>query len=104
MARYTMIHLGNAQGGTLLKPESFRKLHTPPEGGDYACGWGIAKRGWAGGNAMMHAGSNTQWYLVMWLAPEKNFSVVAATNIAGPDAEKGCDEVAAAMIKKWLAD
>jgi hypothetical protein len=40
----------------------------------------------------------------MWLAPEKNFSVIAATNIAGPDAEKGCDEVAAAMIKKWLAD
>jgi CubicO group peptidase (beta-lactamase class C family) len=104
MARYTMIHLGHGAGDTLLKPESFRKLHTPPEGADYACGWGIAKRGWAGGNALTHAGSNTMWFLVMWLAPEKNFSVVAATNIAGPDAEKGCDEVAAAMIKKWLAD
>jgi len=104
MARYTMIHLGHGQGDALLKPESFRKLHTPPEGAEYACGWGIAKRGWAGGNALTHAGSNTQWFLVMWLAPEKNFSVVAATNIAGPDAEKGCDEVAAAMIKKWLAD
>jgi CubicO group peptidase (beta-lactamase class C family) len=104
MARYTMIHLGHGQGDTLLKGESFRKLHTPPEGADYACGWGIAKRGWAGGNALTHAGSNTQWFLVMWLAPEKNFSVVAATNIAGPDAEKGCDEVAAAMIKKWLAN
>jgi CubicO group peptidase (beta-lactamase class C family) len=104
MARFTMIHLGHGAGDTLLKPESFRKLHTPPEGADYACGWGIAKRGWAGGNALQHAGSNTQWYLVMWLAPGKNFSVVSATNIAGPDAEKGCDEVAAAMIKKWLAD
>jgi CubicO group peptidase (beta-lactamase class C family) len=104
MARYTAIHLGHGQGDALLKPESFRKLHTPPEDADYACGWGIAKRGWAGGNALTHAGSNTQWFLVMWLAPEKNFSVVAATNIAGPDAEKGCDEVAAAMIKKWLAD
>jgi CubicO group peptidase (beta-lactamase class C family) len=104
MARYTMIHLGHGQGDALLKPETFRKLHTPPEGADYACGWGIAKRGWAGGNALTHAGSNTMWFLVMWLAPEKNFSVVAATNIAGPDAEKGCDEVAAAMIKKWLAD
>lgn len=104
MARYTMIHLGHGAGDALLKPESFRQLHTPPEGADYACGWGIAKRGWAGGNALTHAGSNTMWYLVMWLAPEKNFSVVAATNIAGPDAEKGCDEVAAAMIKKWLGD
>jgi len=104
MARYTMIHLGHGQGDRVLKPESFHKLHTPPEGADYACGWGIAKRGWAGGNALTHAGSNTMWFLVMWLAPEKNFSVVAATNIAGADAEKGCDEVAAAMIKKWLAD
>jgi CubicO group peptidase (beta-lactamase class C family) len=104
MARYTMIHLGHGAGETLLKPQSFRKLHAPPEGGDYACGWGTAKRGWAGGTALTHAGSNTMWFLVMWLAPEKNFSVIAATNIAGPDAEKGCDEVAAAMIKKWLSD
>jgi CubicO group peptidase (beta-lactamase class C family) len=104
MARYTMIHLGHSQGDTLLKPESFRKLHKPPEGADYACGWIVVERPWAGGTALTHAGSNTMWFLVMWLAPEKNFCVVAATNIAGPDAEKGCDEVAAAMIKKWLAD
>jgi hypothetical protein len=43
------------------------------------------------------------WYVVMWLAPEKDFSVVVATNIAGPDAEQGCDEVAATMIHHWLA-
>ena len=68
----------------------------------HACGWGIGKRGWAGGTALSHAGSNTMWFLVMWLAPEKNFAVIAATNIAGPDAEKGCDEAASAMIGKWL--
>ena len=68
-----------------------------------ACGWVVVKRGWAGnGPALMHNGSNTMWYLVMWLAPEKNFSVVVATNIAGAAAEKGCDDVAAAMIGKWL--
>ncbi len=41
-------------------------------------------------------------YLVMWLAPEKNFAVIAATNIAGPDAEQGCDDACVAMIHKWL--
>ncbi len=46
----------------------------------------------------------TMWYVVMWLAPERNFSVVVGTNIAGPGAEKGCDEVASAMIGKWLAN
>ncbi len=103
LARYVMIHLDGERHGGLLKPETFRKLHTPPDGGDYACGWVVVKRGWAGGNALMHNGSNTMWYLVMWLAPGKNFAVVTATNIAGPGAEKGCDDVAGAMIKQWLA-
>jgi len=105
LARYTMLHLQRGAGaGTLLKPETFRRLHTPPEGGEYACGWISVKRGWAGGKALTHNGSNTMWYVVMWLAPERNFSVVVATNIAGPGAEKGCDDVASAMIGKWLAN
>jgi CubicO group peptidase (beta-lactamase class C family) len=103
LARFTIFQMEGERTGGLLKPETFRKLHTPPAGGDYACGWIVVKRGWAGGNALTHAGSNTMWYVVMWLAPEKDFSVVVATNIAGPDAEQGCDEVAAAMIQKWLA-
>ena len=102
LARFVIFHLQGGKDGGLLKPETFRKLHSPPEGGDYACGWVVVKRGWAGGNALMHNGSNTMWYLVMWLAPEKNFAVIAATNLAGPDAEKGCDETASAMIGKWL--
>jgi CubicO group peptidase (beta-lactamase class C family) len=103
LARFTILHLQRGQPGGLLKPETLAKLHTPPAGGDYACGWVVLKRGWAGGNALMHNGSNTMWYVVMWLAPEKNFSVVVATNVAGSDAEQGCDEVASLMIQKWLA-
>ena len=103
LARFVILHLQRGQGtGSLLKPESFRKLHTPPAGEDYACGWLSLERGWAGGKALMHNGSNTMWYLVMWLAPEKNFAVIAATNIAGANAEKGCDDAASAMIQKWL--
>jgi CubicO group peptidase (beta-lactamase class C family) len=103
LARYTIFHLRRAQTGGLLKSETLVKLHTPPAGSNYACGWIVVKRNWASGNALMHNGSNTMWYVVMWLAPEKNFSVVTATNIAGPDAQQGCDEVASAMIENWLA-
>jgi len=71
---------------------------------DYACGWVRLKRGWARGTALWHNGSNKMWYIVMWLAPERDFSVIVATNIAGDDAEKGCDEMAAAMIQKWLSE
>ena len=102
LARFTIFHLNRNQTNGLLKPETLVKLHTPPDGGDYACGWVVLKRGWARGNALMHSGSNTMWYLVMLLAPEKNFSVIVATNIAGPDAAKGCDEVVSSMINLWL--
>ena len=44
---------------------------------------------------------NTMWYLVMWLAPAKDFAVIVATYTGAGDTFKGCDEVAAQMIKKW---
>ena len=40
----------------------------------------------------------------MWLAPAKDFAVIAATNIAGPDAEQGCDEAPTVMIQNRLAN
>jgi CubicO group peptidase (beta-lactamase class C family) len=105
LARYAVCHLHGEQQGGLLKPETFRKLHTPPKAGpanDYAFGWFSVKRAWAGGQALTHNGSNTMWYVVMWLAPKKDFAVIVATNTGVGDTFQGCDEVAAKMIKKWL--
>jgi hypothetical protein len=102
LARYAMLHLEGERDGKLLKSETFRKLHTAPGGSDYACGWVCLKRGWAGGRALMHNGSNTMWYIVMWLAPDKDFAVIAATNTGASKAFNGCDDVCAAMIDKWL--
>jgi CubicO group peptidase (beta-lactamase class C family) len=108
LARYAMFHL---QRGTnaLLKADTMAKLHASPEGveikdvmDDYACGWVRLKRDWGGGTVLWHNGSNTMWYIVMWLAPEKDFCVIAATNVAGDDAEKACDDACVAMIYKWL--
>jgi CubicO group peptidase (beta-lactamase class C family) len=110
LARFVMFHLRPGTNG-LLTAETVARLHATPKGvkaetpaDNYACGWVVLQRGWAGGTALMHNGSNTMWYLVMWLAPEKNFAVIAATNIAGPDGEKACDDAATAMIEKWLAE
>ncbi len=107
LARYAMLHLQPTN--TQLKPETMARLHAPPKGvkiesvlDNYACGWVRMKRSWAGGPVLWHNGSNTMWYMVMWLAPEKNFCVIAVTNIAGDDAEKACDDACVMMIKKWL--
>ena len=107
LARYAIFHLQRGTNG-LLKPETLARLHTPAAGNvadpmeNYACGWVVLQRDWAGGTTLWHNGSNTMWYIVMWLAPEKHFAVIVATNIAGPEAEQGCDEAATAMIGKWL--
>ncbi|HEX4263050.1 MAG TPA: serine hydrolase domain-containing protein [Verrucomicrobiae bacterium] len=108
LARFAMLHLGHGTNG-LLKPETLARLHASPSGvkstnewENYACGWIVLDRDWAGGTALMHNGSNTMWYIVMWLAPEKNFVVIAATNVAGNDAETGCDDACVLMIDKWL--
>jgi CubicO group peptidase (beta-lactamase class C family) len=110
LARFVMFHLQSPTNGW-LKPETLARLHgatldgqAAGPGENYACGWVVLQRGWAGGTALMHNGSNTMWYVVMWLAPKKGFAVIAATNIAGAGAERGCDDAASAMIRKWLPE
>jgi CubicO group peptidase (beta-lactamase class C family) len=107
LATYAVFHMEGERQGGLLKQETLRKLHTPADGGDnkthYAFGWICVKRAWAGGPTIMHNGSNTMWYLAMWLAPEKDFAVIVATNTGVGDTFQGCDEVAAQMIKRWCS-
>ncbi|MDQ3621558.1 MAG: beta-lactamase family protein [Verrucomicrobiota bacterium] len=102
-ARYAALHArGEKEGGLGLPAAAFEKLHTPHPNGEYAFGWGAVKRGWAGGFALTHAGSNTLWFAVVWVAPEKNAAFVAATNIAGESATRGCDDAVAALIRQHL--
>jgi hypothetical protein len=64
----------------------------------------VVTRDWGGGKVLTHAGSNTMFYSVMWLAPLKDFAVVVSTNLGGNDAAQGCDRVAALMIRVFLVD
>ena len=49
-----------------------------------------------------HAGSNTLNYAVVWMAPLKRFAVAVATNQGGDEAAKACDQVAGALIRKYV--
>lgn len=102
LAVYARLHLDRGKKQRLLSPASFKHLHSPLPGDEYACGWCSVPRDWAGGRALNHSGSNTMWYVVMWLAPERNFAAIAATNVAGDDASRACDQVVANAIKRWL--
>lgn len=103
LAQYAAFHMAGAQGDSdLLNADSFKKLHTSA-GDDYALGWIVLEREWAGGRALMHTGSNTMFYTVVWMAPGRNAAVIVATNVGGPDAAfAGCDEAAGKLIEQFL--
>jgi CubicO group peptidase (beta-lactamase class C family) len=62
----------------------------------------VTQRLWGGGKVLTHTGSNTMFYTVIWIAPEKDFAVVVSTNIGGSRAEKGTDAAAWALIQQTL--
>jgi CubicO group peptidase (beta-lactamase class C family) len=105
-AKFVALH-ADASGCALLAPETMAKLHTPGDGpGEkYAMGWIVAYRPWAKGGedgeglTLTHGGSNTMWFVVVWIAPERNLAFLAATNKGGNDAVRACDEVIGALIR-----
>ncbi|HYC76028.1 MAG TPA: serine hydrolase domain-containing protein [Planctomycetota bacterium] len=103
-AKFVALHLRGARGeaGLALKPGTFATLHRPAEasGASYAMGWVVAKRPWAGGRTLMHNGSNTMWFAVVWIAPEKNFAVMAACNQGGDAGAKATDDAVGALIRE----
>ena len=102
-AKFIIAHLEGARGtGGLLNPETFKMLHTPDFGGNYASGWDVKKRDWADGKVLTHTGSNTMSFAVVWMAPKRDFAVLLASNQGGGDVEKGCDEAVWMLIKKFL--
>ena len=65
-------------------------------------GWVIAEgQPWAGGPALTHAGSNTMWMAVAWLAPAKDFAVLVACNQANAEA---CNDAVLALIADHFKD
>jgi len=103
-ARFIAAHLEGPRGrarGIRLKPATWRRLHTPPFGGEYALGWIAVRRDWGGGTVLTHGGSNTMNYAVAWLAPKTGFAALIATNQGGGTAPKACDEVAAALVRRF---
>jgi CubicO group peptidase (beta-lactamase class C family) len=75
-----------------------RSLQESRKDGGYAGGWIVVSRSWAAGPALTHAGSNTFWMAVMWVAPNTWHAFAAVANSAGDDVAKGLDRIISAMI------
>ncbi|MGH9509935.1 MAG: serine hydrolase domain-containing protein, partial [Terriglobales bacterium] len=103
-AAYASLHLRGAQGesGLLLKQESFQQLHGDGFRQEYAMGWAVVQRPWAGGMALFHGGSNTMWFAVIWIAPARNAAMMAATNCGSQDGFQACDAAVGAMFGRFV--
>ncbi len=96
-ARFASFHLGDGTwaGKRLLSPETFKELHTPAPGNNYAGGWLIGGRSLRGNNPVWeHAGSNKFWYALIRLYPRQGFGVLTACNAGEPIGDAACKQVA----------
>jgi CubicO group peptidase (beta-lactamase class C family) len=101
-AKFIALHLEGRRGRSkLLSQAGFERLHTPAPKTEVALGWMVTERPW-GGTVLTHSGSNTMWFCVVWMAPAKDFAVLACTNVAGDAGSKGCDEAVWALIQDRL--
>lgn len=113
--KFAALHLRGARhelrDADPLKAAAFEVLHAVPAGAEneYACGWGVAKRDWGGkgrdaiwtdGRVLTHNGSNTMWFCVAWLAPNRDFAVLVACNRGGDEGAKATDAAAWALIQE----
>jgi CubicO group peptidase (beta-lactamase class C family) len=100
--KFTALHLQGARGkGKLLKPATFKVLHTPPPGASevqHAMGWGVTHREWTRGPILTHDGSNTTWYATVWMAPESDVAFLAVANQGDAAGKQATDEAVAALI------
>jgi len=98
MLKWVALQANEGASGGILEPSTFKVLHTPPTGADYAGGWITVPREWAGGLALTHAGSNTMNYALFWVAPKRKFGLAIAINAYSPEVQKAANDVATLLI------
>lgn len=98
-SKFLAAHLDAARGEPgVFDAGRLQELQRPPDGGDYASGWRVVRRDWAKGPVLMHNGTNTLWYAVIWMSPARDWVMAAVTNAGGPSAAKACDAAIGVLI------
>ncbi|XZE45692.1 serine hydrolase domain-containing protein [Pirellulaceae bacterium SH467] len=100
--KYLRIHLMSPTDASFPLPigiENWNRLHQSRQKTEYAGGWHTGKRDWANGQILTHNGSNTMWYCVVFLAPERGMGVFAAANV-GLEASPVCDRALQLVLRE----
>ncbi len=93
---------GERGAGKLLKPGSYRRLHTPVTK-NYAMGWGVLKAADGSISVLTHTGSNGFWVADVRIFPKRNLFFLVVMNAGGDLAEKTDKEIARALQDRLKA-
>jgi len=85
--------------GKLLKPETYRRLHTPVSG-IYALGWGAKLAPDGAPLILAHSGSNGYWLADIKIMPKKDMIFLIATNAGDEGANKAIQDINAALRER----
>lgn len=101
LARFCILHMQKPTENTLVSPESFLRLHSPPDGvaSEYALGVLVTNRDWARGPAFTHMGMDREFVTVFWISPATGFGVVAAASNLGGGVDAKLDKAVFELIQ-----
>ncbi|NWG23340.1 MAG: beta-lactamase family protein [Pseudorhodoplanes sp.] len=106
---------GGRRGPQLVKPETLERIHrahvkTPvianpkpgtPKTGEYALGWGIVTFDWTGKPVLTHNGSNSMNLATVFIQPDIDLAIVAATNFPGEKADLALLEIIETLYRQF---
>jgi D-alanyl-D-alanine carboxypeptidase len=100
---FLALHLAGARGEAtaLVSGATLTRLQEPPDGGEYAAGWLVVDRPWAGGRALTHSGSNTLWFATTWLAPANDMTYAVVSNRGDETAAAAVDSAFGPLIEAY---
>jgi CubicO group peptidase (beta-lactamase class C family) len=87
---------GERGHGKLLKPESYRLLHSAVAK-NYAYGWGVMHDKDGALTLLTHTGSNGYWVADVRIMPKHNVIVLTTINAGGDAAEKADRDIGKAL-------
>jgi D-alanyl-D-alanine carboxypeptidase len=99
LAAYLREHLRGARGESDYLPgEYFTELHRRIGGRNYALGWYVPHASWAARRVLTHDGSNTLWYAVVWVAPDRDVAFAVTMNMV-PENVNDVDDVIRDLVR-----
>lgn len=106
-AKYLNVFANGLKGSqSLLRPQTAKSIQEWPLVGDYSNGWSFTRRPWAHGDlpedfskVLTHSGSNTMWFAVTWLGPERNLGLLAMCNQGDGKVALACDRAVGSAMR-----